>query len=337
MDNREKMEKVCILGAGSFATAMAYAVAAGGVRVSMWCRDPEQARTMRETSRNPKFLRDVTLPEGVSFTADMAECLRFSRHAILAVPAQAVREVLTRAVASGGESSSYLNLAKGIEVETGFLIHQIAAEVAPGACYGALSGPCHAEELSKGLPTAVVVASSCEDEACLWQRTVGSPRFRVYTSDDVVGVETGGAVKNVIAIAAGICRVMRLGDNALAALATRGLAEIMRLGARLGANPITLAGLAGIGDLMVTCYSLHSRNLRMGIALGEGKTLDEAAREIGQVVEGVFTTRALVKNARSLGVEIPIAQAVDTVLAGHASCEEVLETLLMRAPKPEGV
>jgi glycerol-3-phosphate dehydrogenase (NAD(P)+) len=198
-----------------------------------------------------------------------------------------------------------------------------------------LSGPSHAEEVCVGLPTALVAASDDDASALRWQEIFNNERLRVYTSRDVKGVELGGAMKNVIAIAVGIARAIGFGDNSVAALATRGLAEITRYGAHIGANPATFAGLAGIGDLMVTCYSAHSRNLRFGMAIGSGKQAGEAAAEIGQVVEGFHTTRALVAKARAEKIELPVSEGVYRVLYEGVPVREVMSGLLFRKPRPE--
>jgi glycerol-3-phosphate dehydrogenase (NAD(P)+) len=237
------------------------------------------------------------------------------------------------------QGKKILSLAKGIEITSGKLPHQIAEEIfqplGVRASYSALSGPSHAEEVIRDLPTAVVTASKSPEAALEWQATLNSPHFRVYTSEDLLGVELGGAVKNVIAIAVGISESLNFGDNAKAALVTRGMAEIMRLGASLGANPMTLAGLAGTGDLMVTCYSRHSRNLRFGAAVARGMSVGEAESSIGQTVEGVHTVRALAAHAKKTKIELPIAEGVYAVLYEGASIDQVIEKLLFRYPKPE--
>jgi glycerol-3-phosphate dehydrogenase (NAD(P)+) len=225
-------------------------------------------------------------------------------------------------------------VAKGIEISTGMRPSQVVAELLPESNYSILSGPSHAEEIMTDSPAAVVVAGPSR-EAKAWQTYFMTPRFRVYTSEDVIGVEAGAAVKNVIAIGTGIARAMGQGDNAVAALVTRGLAEIMRLGARMGANPLTLSGLAGVGDLMVTCYSMHSRNFRLGLELGRGVPFREAVDNLGEVAEGAYTVRALVDHARSLDVEIPICRAVHRVIYEGADPKQAMSDLLLRSPKPE--
>jgi glycerol-3-phosphate dehydrogenase (NAD(P)+) len=309
-----------------------------GHDVRLWCRNPAQAKAINATRVNPRYLRGCKLDDAVRADSDFERSVAFSRHIVLAVPTQSLRSVLDRLTAWDPHDGKLLSLAKGIEIATGKLPHQVAEEALLSkspASWSALSGPSHAEEVIRNLPTAVVVASKSQETAREWQSILNSPHFRIYTGDDLLGVELGGAVKNVIAIAVGVAEALNFGDNAKAALATRGLAEIMRLGAALEASPLTLAGLAGTGDLMVTCYSHHSRNLRFGIAIGHGLNLEEAASEIGQVVEGVHTTKALVSYARGAGIELPVAEGVHAILYEGASIDQALEKLLFREPRPE--
>lgn len=329
--------KLTILGAGSFGSAIANHAAGMGHEVALWCRRPQQAEAINNTRENPGYLRGVKLHAAVAASADFEECLAFSNRLILAIPAQFQRGVLESISRSSANKRGFhlLNLAKGIEVGTGYFMHQIANELLPDASYSVLSGPSHAEEVARGLPTALVTASDEERRAVAWQELLNDRRLRVYTSDDVQGVEIGGAMKNVIAIGVGVARAMEFGDNSVAALVTRGLAEIMRYGAFTGANPITLAGLTGVGDLMATCYSMYSRNLRFGLAVGSGKSPEDAAREIGQVVEGMHTCRALVSRARMDGVELPLSEGIYRVLCEGASVSDILTELLFRDPKPE--
>ena len=327
-----------ILGAGSFGTAMAAHGARLGYDVRLWCRTSAQAEAINRTRANPRYQKGHKLSEEVRADSDFRKCAAFADNIVLAVPAQSLRDVLARLTSDGVKNKNLLSLAKGMEISSGKLPHQVVKEVLPpssSVTYSALSGPSHAEEVIRDLPTAVVVASESLETAREWQKTLNSPHFRVYTSGDLLGVELGGAVKNVIAIAVGISESLNFGDNAKAALATRGMAEIIRLGTALGAAPLTLAGLAGTGDLMVTCYSHHSRNLRFGLAVGRGLSPEEAASEIGQVIEGAHTVKALVTYARRAGIELPIAEGVHAVVHEGASVEQAIEKLLFRDPKPE--
>ena len=266
---------------------------------------------------------------------DMDEALNFSDRVIMAIPTQFEREVCQKVAATGKKNIHMLNLAKGIEISTGYLLHKVHEEESPENIYSALSGPSHAEEVLIGCPTAVALASFHEGEAESWQKILTGNNFRVYTSDDVIGLEVGGATKNIYAVAAGISKAMKLGDNALAAIACRGLAEIMRFGKKLGAKPMTLSGLAGVGDLMVTCYSMHSRNFRLGLAVGSGKTFDEAAKELGQVAEGAYTVRAVIENSKKFDVEMPLAEGVYRILYKGESPESIMRELFSRPLKAE--
>ncbi|MBR1673292.1 MAG: NAD(P)-dependent glycerol-3-phosphate dehydrogenase [Fretibacterium sp.] len=325
---------ISILGAGSFGTAIAHSLASRGERALLWCRDPEQACSINEKHENPRHLKGCALSSSLTATSSLSAALE-PGHVILAVPTQSLRAVLERVRSFPVGGKRFLCLSKGIEISTGLMPDQIFDEMMPKASFSVLSGPSHAEEVVRELPTAVIVASHEPEAALEWQELLNSPRFRVYTSGDVTGVELGAAVKNVIAIAAGTAYALELGDNARAALATRGLAEIMRLGMAMGAELSTLAGLAGVGDLMVTCYSLHSRNFRFGMAIGRGAGPDEAAAEIGEVVEGAHTVRALVALARSRGVELPISEGVHALLYEGAALQDVIGRLLFREPRAE--
>lgn len=330
------MRKITVLGGGSWGTALATVAARNGNTVSLWCRREEQARSITESRENLRYLPGSPIPEEVKATSNLQEALSFSDLWILSVPTQSVRPLLKEITkVSSRETVSLCNVAKGIETQSLKRISQIVAEEIPLAKYTVLSGPSHAEEVIKGLPTAVVAASDLSDQYLIWQKALNTNFFRIYSSDDVCGVETGGALKNVVAVASGLAHSMKMGDNAIASMVTRGLAEIMRLAVAMGAHPITLAGLAGIGDLMVTAYSHHSRNFRLGVALGEGKTLDEAVASLGQVAEGAYTVKAAVALGQSLSVDLPITEAVYQVLYQNNSPEETIKNLLSRDPKPE--
>ncbi|MDY2984910.1 MAG: NAD(P)H-dependent glycerol-3-phosphate dehydrogenase [Synergistes jonesii] len=327
--------KITILGAGSFGTAFAAHLALFGHEVKMWTRNCERAEHINKFHRNNSCFSETELPHAVSAASDIAEALAFSQHVVMAIPTQSQREVCGKIAPLAEEGVHMLNLAKGIEISTGSLLHQLHKELCPQLVYSALSGPSHAEELLLDMPTTVVVASKEESEARMWQKTVSAGSFRIYAGTDVIGLEVGGATKNIYAVAAGISKALKLGDNALAALACRGLAEIMRFGAKLGANPLTLSGLAGAGDLMVTCYSIHSRNFRLGLGIGSGKTLKEASEELGQVAEGAYTVRAVVENAQKFDVEMPLAEAVYRVLYKNESPTKLIKELFARPLKAE--
>lgn len=327
--------KITILGAGSFGTAMAVHLSSLGHTTLLWTIDAEQAESINSRGRNNFCFWDTQLPESIKCTTDLREALAFSDRYIMAVPTQFAREVCGKIAAVGPEGGHMLNLAKGIEITTGDLLHKVHGELCPQLVFSALSGPSHAEEVLINRPTTVALASADENEAKSWQGIVSGNNFRVYTTTDVVGLEVGGATKNIYAIAAGISKALELGDNALAALASRGLAEIMRFGVKLGASPITLSGLAGVGDLIVTCYSMHSRNFRLGLAIGSGMSFDEAVEALGQVAEGAYTVRAVIENSKKFDVEMPIAEAVYRVLYKGETPQELLKELFARPLKSE--
>lgn len=329
------MAELTIFGGGSWGTALAYSAALSGHSVCIWCRRAGQAQAINTSSRNPDYLRNIPLPSRVSATWDPEEAALFSRYWILALPTQTLRGFLPVLVPYCTSRTEICNVAKGFEISTGKRISEITAELLPDGLYTILSGPSFAEEVAKGLPTAVTSASRHEGSALFWQSLLNTSRLRLYTSTDVIGAETGGAVKNIMAIASGMVSALHLGDNARAALVSRGLAEIMRLGEALGAHPLTLAGLAGMGDLVLTCYGAQSRNFRLGVAIGRGISLDEAKREIGQVAEGAFTVRAVVKKASELSVELPISQGVHRLLYEGSSPAAELEKLMTRDLKAE--
>lgn len=326
---------ITMLGAGSFGTGMSKHLADLGHNILMWTIDKEQSDSINNNGRNTFCFQDTILPQTIKCTMDMDKALDHSDRVIMAIPTQFEREVCRKVAASGKKNLHMLNLAKGIEISTGYLLHKVHEEESPDNIYSALSGPSHAEEVLIGCPTAVALASFHEGEAESWQKILTGNNFRVYTSDDVIGLEVGGATKNIYAVAAGISKAMKLGDNALAAIACRGLAEIMRFGKKLGASPMTLSGLAGVGDLMVTCYSMHSRNFRLGLAVGSGKTLDEAAKELGQVAEGAYTVRAVIENSKKFDVEMPLAEGVYRILYGGESPDKILRELFSRPLKAE--
>lgn len=329
------MANLSVFGAGSWGTAFAHLASSRGHNVCLWCRRPQQARAIATSGRNPDYLEDIPLSPNLLPTGNLAEAAIFAERWVFAVPAQSFRELAGKLRPLAPRNVRACNLAKGFEITTGKAMSQVCHETLPMAVYSVLSGPCHAEEVVQGLPTAVVVASALFEEAFEWQVLLTGNTFRVYTNEDVTGVEIGGAVKNVVAIAAGITQGMGLGDNAVAALATRGLAEILRLGARLGANPLTLTGLAGVGDLMTTCYSRHSRNFRLGFSVGKGMPPEEALLRLGQVAEGYYTAQALREHADAFGVELPIVEGVFRILHENAAPRDILDELLLRDPKPE--
>ncbi len=331
-------KKIAILGAGSWATAISVLLAQKGVDVKLWSIIPEQVAEINETRENKSFLPGVSIPSGVQAVADLEQALAGAEAVVFGVPSHAFREVIRKAVSFIPGGAIIVNVAKGIEEDSLCRMSQVFAnEACPEMTrrYVALSGPSHAEEVGRMVPTAVVASSVCMDSAVYVQDLFMCETFRVYTNPDVTGVELGGALKNIIALGTGIADGLGYGDNSKAALMTRGLAEISRMGMAMGANPLTFAGLAGVGDLIVTCTSMHSRNRRAGIAIGSGKSVDEALAEVKMVVEGVRTTRAARRLARSLEVEIPITEQIHQVLFEGLSPAVAVKRLMTRGKTHE--
>ncbi len=327
------MEKVAILGAGSWATALAVLLGKKGVRVKMWTLFPEHAIELNTTRENLHYLPGIVLPSTVEVSTDLAKVLADTEGVVFCVPSHAVRE--TAALVSPMLTTQQLvvNTAKGMEEGTLMRLSQVlSAELPPQfpEILVVLSGPSHAEEVGKDIPTAIVVASEKKAAALLAQDLFMTPKFRVYTNPDITGVEIGGALKNVIALCCGVSDGLGFGDNTKAALMTRGLAEISRLGIAMGADPMTFLGLAGVGDLIVTCTSMHSRNRRAGIEIGKGKTMQEAVDSVQMVVEGVRTTKVAMELALKHAVPMPIIEQAYEVLFGGASPKEGVVRLMMR-------
>jgi len=298
-------------------------------------RDPEVAAAITGDRRNPRYLREVELPASVTATTELETALE---HPLLlfCVPTSATRELAGRLAALEDERRpALLSTAKGIERGSGIRMSEILAEALPEHPLAVLSGPNHAEEIGLGQPTCAVIGCRDESLAVRLQETFSGPRFRCYTNDDLAGIELGGAIKNVYAIAAGIAAGLGLGDNASAALVTRALAEMTRLGVRLGGRIETFAGLSGVGDLIATCFSAHSRNHRVGVALGQGQSLDQAVAELGMVAEGVPNTLSIYETAHAAGARTPIIDAVHGILYQDLPAARALDELLSRDPRPE--
>ena len=331
-------EPVAVLGAGSWGTALAILIARNGSRALLWGRDPEAMARMGHERCNARYLPDITLPERVEPTADLDRAMAQARDLLIVVPSAGFRALL-RALAPRLDEETRLAWAtKGLESQTGRLLHEVLVEeLGPGRAHAVISGPSFAGEVARGMPTAVTIASRYPDLAAGLAERLHGDSFRTYTSDDVVGVELGGALKNVLAIATGISDGLGFGANARAALITRGLAELMRFGEAAGARRDTLMGLSGLGDLVLTCTDDQSRNRRLGLALGRGRSLSEAVAEIGQVVEGAETARVVTQAAQKLHVEMPISAEVDKVLYAGQTPRAAVADLLARDPKPEHI
>jgi glycerol-3-phosphate dehydrogenase (NAD(P)+) len=331
-------ERIAVLGAGSWGTALANLLAKKGNDVTVWSFEPAVAEVINRDHENPRYLSGIQLNERVTATSVVATAARDAAVVVSVTPAQHVRRVLATAAPLMRPDALVVSASKGIETATLQTMAEVLEEMLPspaGAHATFLSGPSFALEVAREQPTAVAMASHHHDSAVRAQQLFQAPYFRVYTNADVIGVELGGALKNVIAIAAGMASGLGLGHNALAALMTRGLAEIARLGIALGANPLTFSGLAGMGDLILTCTGELSRNRSVGKALGEGKTIEEILGGMYMVAEGVETTRATHALALKAGIEMPIVAQVHAVLFEGRTAREAVEVLMLREPKPE--
>ena len=327
-----------VIGAGSWGTTLALLLHKRGCRVSLWGRPEDNMADLDRLRENQRFLPGVKIPEQITVTDNETEAVAGAEAVIFAVPAQAFREVVERFRNHLSTSQLLVSAAKGIEQGTTLRMSQVLKEVLPADFWGriaVLSGPSHAEEVARDIPTAVVAAAESNSVAAEAQDLFMTSRFRVYTNTDLVGVELGGALKNVIALGAGISDGLGYGDNTRAALITRGLAEIRRLGVALGAKELTFYGLSGLGDLVVTCNSMHSRNRRAGILLGQGMPLPEVLQRIGMVVEGVYTAAAAAALARKGGVEMPITFQVCEVLFNMLPPRQGVDNLMLRSPTRE--
>lgn len=326
--------KITLLGAGAWGTALSIAFAADHA-VTLWSREHDVAAELLETRENHRFFPGHRLPESVDVSTDFDSAVASADLLVIATPIAGLRPTVERLRAMGCKTP-LLWVCKGFEAGSGKLPHQVVGELLGEAVpYGALSGPSFADEVAAGQPTAVSLAANDPEFARSVARQLHSARLRIYANDDLVGVEVGGAVKNVLAIATGVCDGLGLGLNSRAALMTRGLAEIARLGLALGAERQTFMGLAGMGDLILTCTGDLSRNRRVGLALAQDKSLPQILEELGHVAEGVYTAREVDRLATELGVDMPISKAVAAVLDGRLSAAQAVEKLMARDPKEE--
>lgn len=326
---------VSVLGAGSWGTALAALVARNGAPTRLWARDRVALEEIASSRRNQRYLPDISLPEGLRCEADLAAAVCDADIVLIVVPSHAFGAMLTTLAPLLDADTAVAWATKGFEPGTGRFLHELVAEQLPGHAAALVTGPSFAREVAAGLPSAVTVHS---DDAALAQKLatlLHAPNLRAYTGNDMLGAELGGAMKNVLAVATGIADGMELGLNARAGLITRGMNEMLRLGVALGARPETLIGLSGLGDLVLTCTGDLSRNRRLGLALGRGVAIDEAVREIGQVVESVFTADEVMRLADKHGLDLPISAGVRAVLHGEVTPVNALKTLMAREQKPE--
>ena len=329
------MAKIRVVGAGSWGTALSILLSDNGHEVRLWTRFQEEADTLRATRELTSKLPGVHIPENIDITADMKSCLETAEVIVLAVPSLYVRSTSRLMAPDIKKGQIIVNVAKGIEENTLMTMTDIISEEIPEAGVYVLSGPSHAEEVGRKLPTTCVVSGPKRETAEYLQGIFTSSVFRVYTTPDMLGVELGGALKNVIALAAGTADGLGYGDNTKAALITRGIAEIARLGTKMGARMETFGGLTGIGDLIVTCASVHSRNRKAGYLIGKGYTMQQAMDEVKMVVEGVHSAKAAKSLAEKYGVEMPIIMEVNKVLFEDKPAAEAVRDLMLRDKKVE--
>lgn len=329
------MAKISVLGSGSWGLALALLLHNNGHEVLIWSARPENARKLREKRENPDRLPGVRLPDEIDVLTDLERALKDVDVTVLAVASPYIRSIAHKMASFVCRDQKIVNVAKGIEEKTLKTLSEVIEEEIPQGNVAVLSGPSHAEEVGRGLPTTCVISAHTQETAEYLQSIFMSPVFRVYTTPDILGVELGGALKNVIALAAGTADGLGYGDNTKAALITRGITEIGRLGKKMGAQMETFYGLSGIGDLIVTCASKHSRNRKAGYLIGQGYTMEEAMKEVQMVVEGVYSARAARELAEKYEVEMPIITEVNRVLFEGKSAAEAVMDLMLRDKKVE--
>lgn len=325
---------ISVLGAGSWGIALTVLLAHNGHKVSVWSIDENEINMLKEHREHVTKLPGIKIDESVTFTTDAEESVKGAEIIVMAVPSPFVRNT-AKTIAPYVDKPVIVNVSKGIEEDTLMVLTDVILSEIPGAKMGVLSGPSHAEEVGKLLPTTIVAGATDKDTALLIQDTFMCDVFRVYTSPDVIGIELGGALKNVIALAAGVADGLGCGDNAKAAIITRGISEITRLGVAMGGRSETFAGLSGIGDLIVTCASTHSRNRRAGVLMGQGKSYKEAMEEVHMVVEGVYSAKAAFRLSKKHDIEMPLIEMVNRVLFEDLDTKEAMNQLLTRTRTSE--
>jgi glycerol-3-phosphate dehydrogenase (NAD(P)+) len=327
--------KIAFLGGGSFGTALAIMLAKKGISTKIWSKNKSVVEDINVKRENIRYLHGAVIPVGVEASTNIQKIVEGSDYIVLAVPSHVIREVCSNIKEIVSENQIIISIAKGIEEKSGKRLSQVIKEELPSNPVVILSGPSHAEEVAQDIPTTVVVTSERMDFAEKVQDLFMTNKFRVYTNDDLIGVEIGGAVKNIIALAAGISDGIGYGDNTKAALMTRGISEIIRIGTKLGGKPETFSGLTGIGDLIVTCTSMHSRNRRAGMLIGKGATVEEATKEIGMVVEGIKACKAFYELKERLGVSMPITDVLYKVVFENKEPKYAVYELMTRNKKDE--
>lgn len=328
-------KNITLLGGGSWGTALSKLLSENGHNVTVWLRDENQCETLRTERVNKKYLPKVQIPKNIVFTSDINEAVKDTEILLVVTPTQMIRGILKQIKDEYKTDKIIINASKGIEIGTMYLVSDIVKEETKNCTFAVLSGPSHAEEVGLSMPTAITIACENKDVAEEIQDIFMSSYFRVYTNEDVIGAELGGALKNIIALGAGISDGVGYGDNAKAALMNRGIVEIARLGIAMGADVHTFYGLSGIGDLIVTCTSKHSRNWNAGYLIGQGLTKDEAIKKIGMVVEGIPTTYAAYALSKKLNVDMPIVDAMYDVLENNTDVKETVNKLMLRDKKEE--
>ena len=329
------MAKAGVLGAGSWGTALAILLNENGHEVTVWSIDPEEIKMLDTKREHETKLPGVKISDDMIFTTDLESAIKDKDFVVMAVPSKFVRGTAKMASGFFAENQIIVDVAKGIEDDTLMTLSEQIKEEIPQAEVTVLSGPSHAEEVGRKLPTICVIGARKKEVAEYLQKCFMNQVFRVYTSPDMLGIEVGGALKNVIALAAGVADGLGCGDNTKAALITRGIAEISRLGVKMGGKPETFSGLTGIGDLIVTCASVHSRNRKAGYLMGKGMSMDEAMKEVNMVVEGVYSAKAAAKLAKKYDVSMPIVEQVNEVLFNNKNATDALNDLMFRESKKE--
>ena len=328
------MSRVAFIGGGSFGTALAVQLGHKGEKVNIFDRDINVCNDINNNRRNSKYIKDVVIPENITAYNDLDSTIEGADYLVLAVPSHVIRDVAKSLKGKIKKDVIIISIAKGIEATTNKRLSQLIEEELPNPVV-ILSGPSHAEEVAIEIPTTLVATSNHMEYAEKVQELFMTPTLRIYTNDDIIGVEIGGAVKNIIALAAGVCDGVGYGDNTKAALMTRGMKEISRVGTALGGKVETFFGLTGMGDLIVTCTSMHSRNRRAGILIGKGKSLDDSLKEVGMIVEGVKACKAFYELNREIGVSMPITDALYSVLFENKNPKKAVQELMLREKKNE--